>query len=293
MSKMIRLTGEEIEKLRNEFEKAISGALPDGKVSFTKAVGALNRKAELRFTEVAWYKMQALIRACDKEVGWHGIAKRLEEEGKDAYLIEDILVYPQAVTGVTVTPDQTQYQNWLMRHPDEVFNNIRMQGHSHVNMGTSPSGTDTAFYEEILRQLDDTMFYVFLIWNKRNEHYIKIYDMQKNVLFENGDVTVSVIPAENGIEQFVSDAKKMISEYKPPVKPAPTKTETKPEKKTEPSKKQAKKRKADNGRRFEPELQPSAFKTSTPVSVYGNRCEDDDPYGPFGYWDYYGYGYHD
>ena len=39
-------------------------------------------------------------------------------------------------------------------------------GHSHVNMGTSPSSVDLNHQEEILRMLGDNDFYIFMIWNK-------------------------------------------------------------------------------------------------------------------------------
>ena len=83
-------------------------------------------------------------------------AERCEE--KDTYLISDILVYPQEVTGSTVTTDQNEYEMWLMKQEDDVFNNIRMQGHSHVNMSTSPSSVDLNLYDGILSQLDSDMF---------------------------------------------------------------------------------------------------------------------------------------
>lgn len=340
MSKLIRLTPEDIEGIKAEFEKALTGAISDGKINFTKTFGTIQRKAELFFTEIAWYKMQTLIRECDKEVGWHGVAKRVDDPEKDAYIIEDILVYPQEVTGATVNPDQEQYQMWLMSHPDEIFNNIRMQGHSHVNMSVSPSCVDTTFYEQILRQLDDTMFYIFMIWNKRNECHIKIYDMAKNVLFETSDVTVTVIPDENGIEKFLSDAKKMITERKPayqassypgyygnqngygaygytgtykpnepthtPVTTAPSVTSQK-----EPAesatktilygskdnadsakKKNGKKHRVGNGRKKTTagSLKNTCAAKSASPEWGSNHCDDDDPYGPFGYRDeYYGY----
>ena len=82
---------------------------------------------------------------------------------------------------------------WLMNHEDDVFNNIRMQGHSHVNMGVTPSGVDNSLYERILEQLDDEMFYIFLIYNKKGDKTFKIYDLAKNILFETGDVTVKVL----------------------------------------------------------------------------------------------------
>lgn len=191
MSKIIKMTPENIAELRKDFEEALRGMkLSDGKISFTRTFGTIQRKATLQFTEIAWLKMQTLVREFDKEVAWHGIAKRGDEDGKDSYIISDILVYPQEVTGATVNTDQEKYQMWLMGHDDEVFNSIRMQGHSHVNMGTSPSSVDTSLYDRILEQLDDDMFYIFLIWNKRGDKTIKIYDLAKNVLFETSDITV-------------------------------------------------------------------------------------------------------
>lgn len=157
--------------------------------------------------------MLTLVREFDKEVAWHGIAHRCEDE-EDAYIISDILVYPQEVTGATVNTDQEKYQMWLMNHDDDVFNNIRMQGHSHVNMSTSPSTVDTSLYDRILEQLDDDMFYIFLIWNKRNEKTIKIYDLAKNVLFETADVTVSVREDDIGMERFLKNAKEMVQDKK-------------------------------------------------------------------------------
>jgi len=191
MSKIIKLTDENLDEIRRDFETALHGLkLSDGKINFTKSFGNIDRKAKLYFAEVAYLKMLTLVREFDKEVAWHGIAHRKDDEA-DAYVISDILVYPQEVTGSTVNTDQEEYQMWLMNQEDDVFNNIRMQGHSHVNMGTSPSTVDTSLYERILEQLDDDMFYIFLIWNKRNEKTIKIYDLAENVLFETADVTVS------------------------------------------------------------------------------------------------------
>lgn len=214
MSKIIKMTSQNLDELRKDFEEALKGVkLSDGKINFTKTFGNIQRKATLYFTELAYLKMLTLVREFDKEVAWHGIAKRHDTE-EDAYIISDILVYPQEVTGATVNTDQEKYQMWLMSHEDDVFNNIRMQGHSHVNMGTTPSTVDTSLYERLLDQLDDTMFYIFLIWNKRNEKTIKIYDLAKNVLFETADVTVSLIEDGTGMEKFLSTAKEMVQDKK-------------------------------------------------------------------------------
>lgn len=212
MSKFIKIPAEHIEDIRKEFDEALlSGKFADGKISFTKTLSSSNRKAKVFFTELAWLKMQTLIREFDKEVAWHGIAKRGDDTTKDEYFITDILVYPQEVTGATVNTDQEKYQMWLMNHEDDVFNNIRMQGHSHVNMSTKPSSVDTSLYERILEQLDDSMFYIFMIWNKKKEKTIKIYDLEKNVLFETSDIIVEVLD-DIGFEKFLKDAKEMVKE---------------------------------------------------------------------------------
>lgn len=213
MSKNIKITDESLNEVRKAFEEALStGKFSDGKITFTKTLGIVNRKATVFFTELAWLKMQTLIREFDKEVAWHGIAKRGEDASKDEYYITDILVYPQEVTGATVSTDQEKYQMWLMNHDDEVFNNIRMQGHSHVNMGVTPSSVDTSLYDRILEQLDDDMFYIFMIWNKRKEKTIKIYDLAKNILFDTSDVTVEVLDDGTGIEKFLKDAKDAVKD---------------------------------------------------------------------------------
>lgn len=216
MSKMIKLTPECLAEIREDFELSLQGAkIADGKINYTKSFGYINRKATVYFTEMAWLKMQTLIREFDKEVAWHGIAYRSEDESKDEYYITDILVYPQEVTGATVNTDQEKYEMWLMTHEDDVFNNIRMQGHSHVNMGTTPSGVDTTHQERILTQLEDDMFYIFMIWNKRGEKTIKIYDLAKNILFDGSDVTVQIKDDGTGMSTFLAEAKKMVQDKKP------------------------------------------------------------------------------
>ena len=213
MAKIIKLTPECLEGIKKEFAENLTKIkLSDGKFSFTKSFESVKRNATIYFKEIAWLKMQSLIREIDKEVGWHGLAYRGTDPEKDEYIITDILVYPQEVTSATVTTDQEKYQTWLMSHEDEVFNNIRMQGHSHVNMGVTPSGVDNTLYEKILEQLEDDMFYIFMIWNKRGEKTIKIYDMAKNILFETSDCTVKVVEDETGIEKFLRESKQMVTE---------------------------------------------------------------------------------
>lgn len=217
MSKPIKLTPEDIASIRKDFEEVLKTAkASDGRVSYTKVLSYINRKATLYFTEVAWNKMQALLREYSTEVGWHGLAKRGEDESKDEYIIYDILEpYPQYVTGATVTTDQKEYDQWLYSEElDDVFNDIRFHGHSHVNMPTNPSSVDTNHWDGIIEQLEGDMFYIFAIWNKKGDKTVKIYDFAKNILFDTIDIDVKLIAEENGIAAFINASKERVKEKK-------------------------------------------------------------------------------
>ena len=211
MAKLIRITDEQLGELRQAVEEAKSMKMSDGKFNFTKTFSFDDRKAVVYFTGEAWAKMSMLIKEFDKEVAWHGVAHRADNAEEDGYVISDIVVYPQEVSGSTVEMDTEKYAEWLMDNvEDERFNNLHMQGHSHVNMGVTPSSVDLNHQEEILNMLGDDDFYIFMIWNKSFTSNVKVYDLQKNVLFENGDVTVKLIGAVDDLDEFLADAKEKV-----------------------------------------------------------------------------------
>ena len=213
------MTPELREQCRIEFQAAIEKALADakfadGKLSLTKEFGKVDRKAKIYISEIAWMKLTTLLREFSKEVAWHATAYRIPGD-KDEYFIKDVLVYPQTVTSATVDMDEELYAKWLMdgvMAEDERFDHIFCQMHSHVNMSVFASGTDEQHQQEILSQLRDTDFYIFMIWNKRLESYMRIYDMEKNILFEKEDIEWCVMDETIGLAQFLEDAKKIVKE---------------------------------------------------------------------------------
>ena len=213
MAKIMVLDVNYIQSLYKDFVEYLKNStFADGKINFQRTLGLVDDKAELRFSELAWIKMQRLVQEKSKEVAWHGVAFRNEDEPGNVYFVKDILIYPQEVTGTNVETDQAKYETWLMSQEDDVFNNIRFQGHSHVNMGTTPSAVDTTHQQKILEQVEGDMFYIFVIWNKRNEKFIRIYDMKKNRVFDTTDVTVTVQDDGLGIESFLREADTMVQE---------------------------------------------------------------------------------
>lgn len=209
MSKPIKLTDELKEMALAEFEKTLNALkMTDGKISYSKNFTyKKDEKAMIYFAPLAYAKMVGLITSFDSEVAWHGVGERLEGAN---FLISDILVYPQTVTGSNVDMDTEAYAKWLMQNDDdERFNQIIMQGHSHVNFGTTPSTVDLNHQDGILSQLTDDMFYIFMIWNKKLEHTTKIYDLKFNTLYEDKDISYSITDG-NELDGFVEEAKKQV-----------------------------------------------------------------------------------
>lgn len=194
MSAPIRLTDNMIDAILTSIEKDLrSKKIFDGKVSYSKTFAyntAKVKKARLKFTRLAYAQMLGLVNDYSSEVGWHGSCHRLSS---NEFLIDNIEVYPQIVSGTTVTTEDEEYNEWLNNCTDETFNSRRFHGHSHVYMTPSPSGVDTAWYDDILHGLAMDDFYVFMIINKNLKHSVMIYDLKENMLYDTDDIEIAII----------------------------------------------------------------------------------------------------
>lgn len=170
---------------------------------------------KIYFHAPAFAKMALLIEKQAKEVAWHGLVSR---KAPHVYEIEDIQVYPQIVSGVTVNTDQIPYQSWLMGFDTEAFNMIRMQGHSHVDLNPSPSGDDFRHQSKIVAMLEGDMFYIFMIWNKSLDYRIFVFDASEKLLYYGNDVQVDVLSAQSCPMGFSFDREntfRLVSSLKP------------------------------------------------------------------------------
>lgn len=248
MSRLITLNCDIEDKLRKSYEKFINDCnkefeekiskvrLADGKFTFNKSFseqfGGTDEKARVILTPLAYLKTQILLTNFDKEVAWHGVAHRREDviegfEGicdkatENDYIISDIFVYPQSVTSTYVDMDEAEYAKWIMENYDNPrMKDKRMQAHSHVNLGVTASSTDIDSQKKYLEQLPDDDFYIFMIWNKKLENNIKIYDLKKNILFEDKDITLEISDKDCSLFDFLTESKKMVKDMvKTKVKP--------------------------------------------------------------------------
>lgn len=192
---------EAIEKEFSEYLRTLKTNA--GRITFTKDFDAIKKvdttkivKPNIYFSATALIKMIILVQSCPEEIAWQAPVKRIAYQPTAEnpnpgfyYVIGDPLVYPQEVSGTSVVIQETEYAQWSMKLSDEVYNSLRFQGHSHVNMGVHPSAVDDNTYNSFLSQLKKDDYYIFLIMNKRFEMEFLVYDYSQNIIFETADVT--------------------------------------------------------------------------------------------------------
>jgi len=306
MIRPIKLTDALIEECVAEFRKSISASrMYSGNLEYKKTFrwqGTLPH-AKISFSIPAYLKMTKLIDSFSSEIAWHCTVRR-DEEHPEVFHVDDVFVSPQKVTGATVNSDQQEYEQWLCTLPDEVFNNLRMQCHSHVNMACSPSSVDRQHWSGVLNALVDEgdVFYIFMIWNKKLQYTCQVYDMTNNTYYDGEDVEVFADNMGVDLSAFLKSAQDVVkvttyqsgygsgsSYYSPPKTPSAPQTTQKPAVVTGSAKEEWKSGDADRAKELEKRKAEKAAddKFGTPPRYgggYGSHGYDG------GYRSYYDYG---
>ena len=164
-------------------------------------------------TSGAYVKMRKLVDDTSTEIGWYGTVTKCPGLN-EVYVIEDILVYPQRVTGATCVQDDDKIFEFEMSLTTDQVNTKRFHGHSHVNMGVTPSGVDEQFYQDILSQVND--YFIIAITNKRNDYTVRFYDMRNNILYS--DLPIRVLEdSGNALDVWYERVKTKLTEPEPVV----------------------------------------------------------------------------
>jgi hypothetical protein len=169
----------------------------------------------VHISETALKKMFIYTDEVSDEVGWLGTAYR---DG-NTYLIKEVFLFDQQVHGATteITPEGlADFATELMQQPDgmEIWNNMKMWGHSHVNMGITPSGQDDKQMEEFSQNGHD--FFIRLICNKKGDLGVDVYDYENGMEFHNAPWVIyhDVVQDEGKllVEQQLQELYKRIDE---------------------------------------------------------------------------------
>jgi hypothetical protein len=121
-----------------------------------------------------------LVQKCTEEVGWLGTVQILESGD---YLVDQIFV-PRQTVCATETDIDTAAMGELA---EELFamnkdpSTLFYWGHSHVNMGVTPSGQDET---QIAEYLEDCPRFIRGIYNKRGDSKVDVYDVTNRVIHQ-------------------------------------------------------------------------------------------------------------
>jgi hypothetical protein len=130
----------------------------------------------------ALVKMYIYIQQCELEVGWLGTAVKTD----NTILIKDVYLFEQEVSAVTTEiSDESliKFGEELLKKPDgaEIWNSLKVWGHSHVNMAVNPSTTDAEQMSAFASVGFD--FAIMIIGNKKNELKVDLFDYHTGVVF--------------------------------------------------------------------------------------------------------------
>lgn len=128
-------------------------------------------------------KMWQYVDQCADEIGWLGTAYRSDDNN---IIVRDAFLFHQEVHSTTteITPDGLAFfaQDLLSNDLEsgmEIWNNLKVWGHSHVNMAVSPSGQDNSQMETFAQTGHD--WFIRIIANKSGELKIDVYDYTRGI----------------------------------------------------------------------------------------------------------------
>lgn len=157
-------------------------------------------------------KMALFVDECADEIGWLGTAYHEDNN----FYIEDVFLFEQEVHATTteITPDGlSDFATELLKQDNgmDVWNNMKMWGHSHVNMGLTPSGQDDSQMETFKEGGHD--WFIRLIANKKGELKIDIYDYKAGVVYLDMPWCVNPSDEEQAIEEKINELYTLLDEF--------------------------------------------------------------------------------
>lgn len=161
---------------------------------------------------LAYAKMANIVSICEKEVGWLGTATRDVEN--NSIFVHDVFLFEQEVSSVTcdITEEGlNEFANHVLQQENgmDILNNIKLWGHSHVNMGVTPSQTDN---EQMEIFADNNDWFLRLIANKSGELSIDMYNYEHNIVIHDISWNLYIAEFEETYEFIEEEIKNKVKE---------------------------------------------------------------------------------
>lgn len=189
------------------------------------------------FDRAALEQAKYLVEEVSTECQWFHRVERIEEGNSITFYVYDIVVPDQEVSAAFVESSENEMvamsdeimnrlggedkvleSDELVDQFNELTNTFSVWCHSHVNMGTSPSGTDqTEFRDRIKNATDAGVVHpqIMFILNKKGDYTCHIADLNSGWVFKNPDIVVS--NADIDFSYIDSAIKTKLRKKKPPV----------------------------------------------------------------------------
>ena len=132
-------------------------------------------------TDKALQKMWEYIDQSTKEIGWYGLVTEISTYN---YRIEDVFLFRQTVGSVHTTATADSGFEVLEKLQKSKINpeDVRLWGHSHVNMGTSASGQD---HKQMIESFSDHFpWAIRVIGNKAGRLEFSVFLYEENLAVE-------------------------------------------------------------------------------------------------------------
>lgn len=155
-------------------------------------------------SKVALSKMQLYVENCQNEIGWLGVVTKTNDS---LFIVEDVYLFKQNVHMATteITPEGlSEFAEDLLSQPDgiDIWNNIRLWGHSHVNMSTSPSKQDND--QMLTFAQGGHPWFLRIIANKKGNISIDLYDYSQGIIYKNLNWWVELTEEEKLIDKQIA-----------------------------------------------------------------------------------------
>lgn len=160
-----------------------------------------------------WY----IVEQASQEVGWLGT---VQQNGNDL-LIDEIFLFEQRAHGTTCEISTDGLAAWaqemLETRPDadDVINRLRFWGHSHVNMGTSPSGQDESQMSIFADSCSD--FFIRAIANKSGRLEFTLFLYEKGLAIKDCPWSVSAPADEERREKWKKELEEKVKTFYVPI----------------------------------------------------------------------------
>jgi hypothetical protein len=204
-----------LNKFVEQFKKQIDEymfSLTDKSFTVKTELGEVAKdKVVILYTQEAYLRMKALVNYFSTEVAWYGLVDKLDDK---TYHVYDVKMCKQYVNGAKVDTEDDDAVEFFDSLTDDELNHMHFQAHSHVNMSTGASAVDIQNQNDVVRNMGKKGFYIFQIWNKKDEISTYLYDLDNNTYYDSKDVIVEVEDSMGTLDDFLAEAEEKVIEKK-------------------------------------------------------------------------------